>query len=46
MIENLNDFISLVVIAAVTLLSLVASIRVFMTSDKKDDDEEFFREIL
>lgn len=46
MIENFNDFMSLAVIAAIFIVSLIVAIRFFMISSNTDDEEDFFREVL
>ncbi len=46
MIENFDDFISLAAIAGIFIVTLTVAVRVFFMSNKKDDSEDFFREIL
>ena len=46
MIENFNDFISLLALVGIVIAIVVGYIRYQMSLLKKDDDDDYYHEIL
>lgn len=46
MIENFNDLMSLIAILFILVLVVLVAVRLILTDESSEDEQDFFREIL